>query len=314
MVAFAEPSASAIASAKSLVLDGRALRDKGDHKGARDKFKAAYALVQTPIIGIDLAKEHLALGELVEAREVCVEIGKLPANEKESAEGKAARDAAIGLAASLAPRIGSLTVHVVNGPPDGNVTVKIDGETVPAAALSTPRKANPGDHVIVATFGTAEKRVKVVLGEGESKDLTLDLEAVGTSTLPSATEKPTHTQEPATGTTTNGTSTSPLTWVGIAVGAAGIAMGSVSGALALSKGSKAKDQCVENQCPPSSHADYDNSRTWGTISTVSFAVGGAGVVLMVIGLASGRSTTPEKTASRVQPVVGLGSVGLVGSF
>ena len=65
--AHADPTPAAIASAKSLVADGRKLRDAGDTKGARDKFRAAYALVPTPIIGLDLGKADVALGELVAA-------------------------------------------------------------------------------------------------------------------------------------------------------------------------------------------------------------------------------------------------------
>ena len=87
------PSASAqdIASARQLYNDGEALRDKGDLKGALEKFKAAHALGDTPITGLELCKTHRALHQPVEAREACLSVGRIGPIKEEAQRSKDAR-------------------------------------------------------------------------------------------------------------------------------------------------------------------------------------------------------------------------------
>ncbi|MBK7402872.1 MAG: hypothetical protein IPJ34_43270 [Myxococcales bacterium] len=140
---YADPSPGNVATAKSLVVEGRDLRAKGEHAKARDRFKAAWALVPTPIIGLDLARELVACGQLVEGRETALAAAKLPEGAKESAEGKTARAEATKLAAELRDRIPSLVVRVENAESLKGLRVTLDGEELPVAALNVSRKVDP---------------------------------------------------------------------------------------------------------------------------------------------------------------------------
>ena len=71
-VARADPTEADLAQARELRNQGRELRAAGDLRGALAKFKAAHAVGQTAVTGIELARTHAALGEIVEAREVCL--------------------------------------------------------------------------------------------------------------------------------------------------------------------------------------------------------------------------------------------------
>src|SRR5690606_27203790 len=70
--ALAQRTAQDIESARQLYNQGIELRDKGDLRGALDKLRAAHALGNTPITGIELCRTYAALRQPVEAREVCL--------------------------------------------------------------------------------------------------------------------------------------------------------------------------------------------------------------------------------------------------
>ncbi len=321
----AEPSQAAVASAKSLVAEGRTLRDAGDHHGAKEKFKAAYAYVQTPIIGLDLAKEQVAVGELIEGRETCVSVTKLETNPKESAEGKAARQSCATMVDALAARIPSLVFKI--GGAGGTTRLLVDGEEIPAAALSAPRKVNPGDHVVVANQGKVERKMKVRVKEGEQKEVEIDFESKaagpppskpmeedGGSGLGAPPPQPTPTAKPMSDRGETGGSSSTLAWVSIGVGALGLGVGAVTGLMTMSKTSKLEQQCTELKCPPSAHADFDSAHTLGTVSTVGFVVGVVGVGLGGILLLSSGSGSGSASARRIEAYVTPTSLGLRGAF
>jgi len=74
-----------------------------------------------------------------------------------------------------------------------------------------------------------------------------------------------------------------LTYAGVAVGVAGVALGTVMGILAFTSLGDAKQQCdtVNKECGPAAQAGLVTSKTYGTLSTVGFgvAIGGAGLAV-----------------------------------
>src|SRR3954468_21664980 len=72
----AEPTAADSETALQLYKDGKALRDGGDLQGALAKLRAAYALVQTPLTALELGRTQIALGQLLEAREVLLAVSR----------------------------------------------------------------------------------------------------------------------------------------------------------------------------------------------------------------------------------------------
>lgn len=302
-LARAEPSAADVTTAKSLVVEGRGLRAKGQHAAARDRFKGAWALVPTPIIGMDLAREHVALAELVEGREIAIAITKLPTIPKESDESRSARADAAKLANELAARIPSVVITVA--PMPAGATVQLDGGPVPAATLGVPRKLNPGKHEIVVRVGAKETARTVTLGEGQERAVTIDgKELIGTGGDPSPTST-----APKTATSLEA---GRPTWAWIALGAGGVGavLGVVGTATAFggaSKFNEANDECKRllgangnvnvPQCLAggSLEAQRTDGQSQKTTGLVLASVGGAVLVGGVLLFAIAPSNSKERT-------------------
>lgn len=266
-------------SARALMDEGHARRAKGDHKGALESFRAAHALVHAPRSGVEVGRSLLDLGRLVEAREAFLEVLAIPAPPNEAAPSLAARAEAKAIAADLDQRIPTLTVTVT-----GTLSARI---TVDGREAKSETRLDPGEHVVKGSEGKEERTATVSLAERDHKTITLDFSA---PPPPPVVAAPSRT----------------VLWIGLAVTGAGVVVGSVTGALAFSTASSAKNGCEGSQCPPP-HDDLFASRRYGTISNVAFAVAGAGAVVSVVGFFTSRRPS-------ISPAVGLGTVGLVGSF
>jgi hypothetical protein len=106
--AYAQRNATDVAQARVLFNDGMDLKEKGDIKGALEKFKAAHALGNTPVTGIELCKAHQALHQPVEAREACLSVGRIGPIPEESAHSKESRAEAAKIAEIEKPKMGSI--------------------------------------------------------------------------------------------------------------------------------------------------------------------------------------------------------------
>ncbi|MBI2394445.1 MAG: hypothetical protein HYV09_33045 [Deltaproteobacteria bacterium] len=317
--AFAEPTAAEKETARAMMKDGRIKRDSGDHKGALEAFQAADTIMKVPTTGLEVGRSQVDLGLLVEARDTFLRVSRIPEQPGEPAPFKDARKEASDLAAKLEDRIPTLKM-VVSGVDSGtSVAVTIDGNPVGPAMIALPQKLNPGTHRIVAIARGVKRSVDVELKEGELKEVAIDLTASGddtpepTPTGPSGPSAPGKPEAPAE------SGTSPLVYAGFAVAGVGVVVGSVTGILAMSKTNAAKDQCDGTRCPPATHDDLSSARTMATVSTISFVTALVGAGVGVYGLLGrGASAEPPKTSlgplRQVEPVIGLGSIGLVGSF
>src|SRR5262249_32129947 len=124
-----------------------------------------------------------------------------------------------------------------------------------------------------------------------------------------------------------------LGFVLIGVGGAGIALGSIFGALALGRRSTLDSACnPKANCPIESQPDIDSLHSFATVSTVGFAVGGVGLATGLIVLLTSKSQAgaevksassapsaggePDRSLTRlsVTPFVGPRSFGVEGSF
>jgi hypothetical protein len=109
-------------------------------------------------------------------------------------------------------------------------------------------------------------------------------------------------------------------WIGFGAGAVGIAAGSVTGLMSLSSAASAKERCDGNRCPPAAQDDIDASKSMATISNIAFAVGAVGVGVGVWQLLTVKDPPDQqKVASprldlHAEPVIGLGHVGIAGTF
>src|SRR5438067_1428679 len=113
--ALAEPSLSDKETARSLMDDGDAKRDKGDFKSALKSYEAADAIMHVPTTGLEVARAQAQLGLLLEARETLGRVIRLPPKPGEPPPFVAARKTAESLSAEIAARIPSVTVLLTNG-------------------------------------------------------------------------------------------------------------------------------------------------------------------------------------------------------
>jgi hypothetical protein len=302
------PSAADLESARELFKEGRELRQSGDLKRALDRFKAAHAYGQTPVTALELGRTHIQLGELVEGREVLLSVARMKVQPDETEKSAAARTEAADLAEEVKKRIPTVTVKLTGVASDSAAVLQVDGFAVPIVGLTGIRKVNPGKHVVVAKAGTHEETRNIDLEESKTQDLSIDLTGTGTGTGTGAAAPVGPVVPEASGPK----ETSPVTWIGLGVGALGIGVGAVTGIIALGKASKVDKACTSTHCPPSAKNEVDSGRTVATISTIGFAVGGAGLVTAAVGYFL--LSKPKASATGVMPFVTASSVGLDGSF
>jgi hypothetical protein len=326
-LAHADPSAADKETARGLMNEGRADRDKGDLKAAVKAFAAADALMHVPTTGIELAKAQVAVGQLVEARDTALRVTRMPEKPNEPAPFKAARDAAAQLNEDLGTRIPSLTINVKNVPDGMTASVEVDGAAMPSELLGQPRKLNPGHHVITAKAGTADGKQEIDLAEKDSKEVAIELPA---QTAATSETKPDESTPPPEPPAESSGGNKLLIWGGFGLAGAGVIAGSITGLLAISKansvkGSSACQNSGGNEvCNPSEDGDLSSGKTMATVSTVSFIVAGVGAAIGVTGFFVGGSSAPsakpadapapDQSAARIVPWIGLGSAGVSGTF
>jgi hypothetical protein len=299
----AQRTAADVETARELYNAARKLEEAGDLRGALEKFKAAHALGKTPITGLELARTYAALGQPVEAREICLGIARMPVTPEETARSTEARNEAARLAEEVKPKIATMRLHLKGVPQGGEATVIIDGVTLPSASLGQPRQANPGVHTVVARVGNGpETRASTELKPGQAHDVDIVLVPPREPAPTSSARAPEPREQRL----------SPLVIPGFAVAAVGLGVGTVTGILALSAKNDLTSSCVASRCGPDQYGTLDRGRTMGTVSTIAFIVGGAGAAVGIWGLTHPWTATPR--TGFVQPYVTAGSAGIHGAF
>jgi len=307
------PTAGELETARSLYKQGKELRAHGDLRGALEKLQAAHALGNTPVTGIELARTYVLVGQIVEAREVCLWIGRMPVAPDETEKSAEARSEATKLADDLGPRIPTLAVKVLGLAPGESPHLSIDGIPVPDAAMSEPQKVNPGKHAVLVRAGEGRQALGTAeVAEGTPTEITLTLPVRPPAPGPAPASAP--ALAPASAPASEPRS-SPLVKIGVPVAAVGGVFGAVAGLVALNKRGQLDTLCQQGLCDAAhgGASDLAQAYTWANVSTISFVVAGAGVVTIVAGLISGGSRAPGD-AARLAPWIGPGAAGIHGLF
>lgn len=308
--------ASAVALTSVLVLSSSFAR-AGDPAAAREQVKLGYQLAQDgkcveaiphfveslrldakAITLINLAKCEETTGKLADALGHWVE-----ARAKAQAEGNGAiEEEAEKKAKALESRVPKLTVVIASAPPDAEVVR--DGVALGPASMGVPLPVNPGAHTLVVRVKDHEDTTEsVTIAEGESKRVELHMGAVKKVVVAPPMSGP----APDTGSG----EMSPLVYAGFGVGIVGVAVGTVTGILAFGKAGTAKDECPNPaDCTQTGVDAASSGRTFGTISTVGFIVGGVGAAVGAYGLLWGKPKTSSSIAVSVGPMGG----GVRGTF
>jgi hypothetical protein len=313
-----EPSAADKETARSLVLLGDEKMAARDFQAALKAYRGADAIMGVPTTGIEVGRAEIALGLLAEATDTLLRVSRYPtAPDEPEAFAKARREAG-KLAESLPARIPTLTIDVAGVAEGTEFQVTLDGKPVELATLGLPRKVNPGKHRIVAeAVGGARAETAIELPEREHRDVRLTLR------LPSDSGGSTGGDDG--GSDESGPAFADwdlICYVGAAVGGGGLLLGAITGGVSLSIASDVKDECAGDVCPTSVEDDADQSLTLGHVSTVGFVLAGAGAVTAAVAgvfwaLEPESDPTGEagrERTIRLEPVVGVGAVGLRGSF
>lgn len=305
-----EPSANDIDTARTAFQQALDLRDKRhDLHGAIDKLKAAYALVPTPRIGLELGKTYQQSGLLVEARAAFLDVDRLPesvvvqgARRPESPEAKKARDDCRAAASDLDARIPSIVIRAHG---EGQVTV--DGVNVPADSLTVPRRMNPGRHVVALMIEEGVGPRKIVdLREG-SATTTVDLTVRAQNTNTNTHDVTTDVAPPPTLTLPeNPTRKATLTWSYVLMG-----VGIAADVIALSVTTSAQKDCSSTSkvCP-----SLGSKTTAIGFAVVGDVLVGVGVVTFFVGVFLPKTITPTTPQVGFAPLDGGGFLSTQGRF
>ena len=328
-------SASDMANARALGVEGVQLADRGDCTTAIDRLWRAESLYHAPTILGRLGECQINLGKIVAGTETLQRVLHDPIGPKSPPAFIAAHDRAQKVLDAALPKIGKLRIHVDSAQTPGLV-VKVDGELVPLAGLDVDRLTDPGTHQVEASapgFRTALQAATLQEGGAAQVSLTLEAEAATAAPPPQPAAGPVAAPVPAP-------APAPATWMGgptappakddgggpskvgpyalLATGGVGIIVGSIFGGMALGKKSNLDSAChPKSDCPSGSQSDIDGLNTDATIATVGFAVGGVAAAAGVVWLVVGGKSKPTTSASGhvvVHPWLGPTSAGVSGAF
>jgi hypothetical protein len=333
-----EDSATEIAAARSLAVDGLKLAQAGKCDEAIPKLERSEKLHHSAIVLSRLGECKVSEGKLVEGTEMLRKVLRepLPANPT-PAQSKAYERAQIVLDQAK-PKLAGLTVSIAV-PQGADLKLTVDGVVVANTLVDSELPADPGEHVIEASApGYLKASTRVTLGSADKKTVTLKLDVdpnapAPTPVSPGPEAKPTPVAQAAPAKAIAEPSAPPEAprktpskapaYAAWSVGAIGIGVGTAFGVMAMKGKSDLDGQCQSNSCPPNTSGDVDSAKLKGNISTVAFAVGGAGLVLgtvLYFSIGSGSSahgSAPARSFAGLQrgrAMVGPGSVQLAADF
>jgi hypothetical protein len=291
------------AAAREQLIQGYNLSQQGKCKEAIPFFKESVRLEAKAITLINLAKCEEAEGKTADALGHWVD-----ARAKAVAEGSTAiEEEATKRAKALEPKLPKLTVRLAKGVP-ANVEVRRDDVVLGAVSLGRPLPVNPGDHVITVRSPDHE--------EWSTKVTTIELDTVEVEVQVGKLRPKNVGPEPgAPGAPPPPAPTSPLVYAGFGVGAAGLAVGAITGLMALGKASATRTNCPDQRCATQDGLDDARTgQTLGTVSTVGFIVAGVGAAVGVYGLVWGGKKQNGAAAPAVYVGASPGGAMLKGTF
>ncbi len=311
-----EPTKAQKDKARGLMNEGHRQYKGGDYRSALKAFQEADDIMGVPTTSLYVAKAQIELGLLVEALDALDRVQSYPRAPKEPKPFERARVAAEVLQAELSQRIPTLEVALADLPAGTTANVAIDGAQLALERVHLPLKLNPGGHrVAVSAPGFVPYEESVELQESERRRLEVKLapapKAPPLPPPPPPTE-PDIADEPVV--------VPPLAWAAFGVGAAGLVVGTVAGAVAVSQDSTLGEACQDKRCPSDKEADIDRLKTTAHVSTAGFAVAGVGAAVGLILVLVSDDSTSDPTSDEpqsgvvVQPALGLGTAAIIGRF
>lgn len=307
------------AAALALTLQSTAARAQDPHKEAADAlFKEGRAAVLRGDYAIactrfrDSDKLDPALGtkfNIADCEEHLGHVATAWALYNEIAPKFAPTDDRVQISkdhvSSLEKRLPKLVIRLA--PEAAGATITRDGEALDPASLGVSVPLDPGAHkVIVSAPGREPRTYDVDAKEAAWIDITV-APGAAIKAAPTGTSLPTATLPTATATEDSAPLRRNLGFVSGGVGLVGIAIGAVTGILAIGDKDTVGKFCNAQTCTDQKGLDAArDGRTVSAVSTASFAIGAAalaaGVVLVL--------TSKSGAKSVVSPAAGPSGAGL----
>ncbi|WP_437567221.1 tetratricopeptide repeat protein [Sorangium sp. So ce542] len=300
--------------AEALFRQGRELFKRGQFAEACDKFQESQRLEPKPGTLLNLAVCHEKVGKLATA---WAELGSV--EEIARREGRKDREGfARAQREALEERLARLEVRMAE-PPAG-LRLTLDGEPLNGAALNAPFPIDPGRHRVAAAapgkrawsteVEVPSERAAIVVAVPALEDAPPAAPGSAGAPPPPRAGGPVSGREPRAGS-----AGMVLAATGFSVGAIGLGVGAVAGALTLARSGALAEACPDDRCPPSRRGELDAANTLANVSNAGFAVLAIGAGVGVAGLlmlpAQG-STSGARAA--LTPVLGPGVIGLRAKF
>jgi len=152
----AAPNDPVALAAKADIDAGRMLREKGDLKGARARFRAAFKAQASAVAGYELGLTLRALGDLNGAYDILMQVGEL---KVDGVEEIGAQRSAATLLAEIDPLI-PMAIFDLGALAPEVTKVEVDGALLPREEWTEAQPFNPGKHVVIVYLrdGSALKK------------------------------------------------------------------------------------------------------------------------------------------------------------
>jgi tetratricopeptide (TPR) repeat protein len=280
----------------------------GDYVGALEAFRSAYRAAPHPVVLKSLAACHHRLRQY----RVAAELYERYLRERPGAPDRAEVEAEL---ARLRATPG--TVRLVTQPAGAQVTVdgaRVEGSTPAVVSLA------PGRHAVafdLAGYSTAVREFTVEFGAETTVEATLEPGAAQAPALPPPAGGPAPDDGVGLGSQAGGAYVGPGTWVALAITAAALASGAVTGGLALAAQDEFNSGIDSGRARSELGEIGDRGQTLALVSDISFGAailaGAATIVLLVLDL---RRPEPEPDEGlQLQALSpGRGGLGAVLSF
>ena len=293
---------------------GDDLYDAGRHAEAITAYRASYEIVASPNSRLMIARALREQGQLAEAH---AEFDATLREARAAAESEAKYASTVAAAETEQKALESKLAAVVLKPPSGVElkSVMLNGRAVAEEDIGRPIFVMPGAVKVEAQASDGrELSRELSASPGAPHELSLEFPAP-ISRQPKAPIPPVRPRE------SGGSPLRTSSYVAAGVGAAGLAMFGVFGALNNGKHGDLEDSCPDDRCGAASQEDIDAGRRYQLLANIGLAVGvvgvGAGVTLFVLsshGSEPAAAAAPRPPAPRWAVGVGPASLRVKGQF
>jgi hypothetical protein len=259
------------ARAKALFAEATRQLDDGDYVGALSKYRAAYALLPSPKILLNIGTILRQLGRNAEAATVYAQYladpGADPTRRQEVEQLLRRLDTAVAIV--------TIEMHIESG------HVRLDGAELKGNAWPRSVRVEPGSHTVVVERGADAPIVKtLMLAAGETATVDLDAPPAEPSTSASAAPAPSPPpQVPSSGRVPGSGGIGVPTLVLGALGVVGLAGGVYFALAARSDRNSLDERGCKPSCP---QEDVDRAKQHVTLANVLVGVGGASLGAAVV--------------------------------